>query len=737
MKRLAILLLIVLSASFSALAVNNTQLANDSFTSGSLAAGWSAWPGISECRVVAGSPNVTEPSTLSTACGQIWTGLTWPSDQTSEFTVGSGFVSEIGTTLLLGLRITDLGGGSYSGYYAQVSHNLNQVIIYRVDAGTPTSLSSVSSLTLHPADIWTFQIAGSVLSLYQNGKQIDYIADAAYGSGNPGYELYSNVNVSHAQVSAWRGYNTIQQDGIWTKHGVVISPIANDLAGGGIGTFDNANMLYEGNCQILSSPCFKIWFAVGALGTYPGTAYAESLDGINWTRYATLVLANYITPGIIKVGSTYYMYVQPSSGFGSANFALYTSTNGISWTQQSTNIIGPGTSGQWDYPHIWSFNPLAVIGGTWYALYSAGPNTSTTEASTGLATSTDGAGLTWTKYAGNPVLTNIYAGAAYQSLGGVYYFWATTNNTGRGGPQVDDPAEVTRYQSTDFIHWTNPVKSVHCTQLYEGVNTPVGQCYFNSIINVNGQAYAYTTSSPRDPSGATQLFQIALDIAPVPVELVIGANEDGAQQVANDAFTSGSGNLSSNWATPTGLTKLQIVSGDLVQANTLTTSCGMIYTGATFNANQYSDVTVHAMGSASYVEPTVRGQVGAASQYQLVNVGPTGSANVNLQVNALIGGTNHLFGPTVQITPQVGDVLRLQVVTGSDGFPILSAYQNGYLVLQAEDYNNYLTSGYPGMTMFASTSLANAQISAWDGGNANVTPAYANSVQVGAFAVGP
>jgi len=52
---------------------------------------------------------------------------------------------------------------------------------------------------------------------------------------------------------------------------------------------------------------------------------------------------------------------------------------------------------------------------------------------------------------------------------------------------------------------------------------------------------------------------------------------------------------------------------------------------------------------------------------------------------------------------------------------VLTLFQNGFQVLQVEDEANLLTSGSPGFAMYRGT-LANAQVSAWDGGNAGVIP---------------
>lgn len=113
------------------------------------------------------------------------------------------------------------------------------------------------------------------------------------------------------------------------------------------------------------------------------------------------------------------------------------------------------------------------------------------------------------------------------------------------------------------------------------------------------------------------------------------------------------------------------------------------------------------------------------SYYFGAAIGPTGGSPGNhLQIYKRANGTNILLGPTALATIQVGDVIRLSVSIGSDGFPSLTLYQNGWSVLQVEDYSNQVTSGNPGMSLNAGTAVTNAQVSLWNGGNANVIPAY-------------
>src|SRR6266481_2032564 len=200
---------------------NNQLLASDSFVSGSLAAGWSAAFSFSRCQVVAGSPNIVEPNTLSVTAGQIWTGLTWPKDQISEITIQS-LTAEAGTFTVLIVRYQS---GVDSGYRV----NLNNVTaaLFRYDAGVSTQLgATILGLTFATGDVIALCAAGACISLYQNGKRILYFYDATYAAGSPGFLQFSSVNITHTQVSSWRGYNVIQQDGIWQKQGIVIPALA-------------------------------------------------------------------------------------------------------------------------------------------------------------------------------------------------------------------------------------------------------------------------------------------------------------------------------------------------------------------------------------------------------------------------------------------------------------------------------------------------------------------------------
>jgi hypothetical protein len=704
---------------------NNTLLASDSFASGSLAAGWSVIPTNSFSQIT-GSPFVAEPpSTAASGSRQMWTGLAFPNDQTSEITINA-ITSESGTQAELWVRVQS---GSYSGYLVTITNGT--VGLFRMDSGVATGLGSAQSVTLAAGDIFSLTIAGSAIVVYQNYKQVHRFMDATYTSGAPGFGATSTVNVTHVKVGSWRGYNAIQQDGIWQKQAILngLAPLSGDFATGS-GGISNSSPLYDVNPQLISPDAsgkvYKMWFSAGAPGAETNCYYAESTDLINWTRSGTTVVANFGAPFVIKNGSTYYLYAQPTGAMGSGNFALYTSTTGApnSFTQVSANVFGKGTAGQWDDNIIWYLQPVAIINGTWYFLYSAGTNLATTRLSLGLATSPDG--IVLTREPTNPVLqggggSSVVNSCALANVNGTYYMWMFGNVIGQGSANPSlNPGEGVRYSTTNFKNWVGPVHSVHRTQINEGVNFVGGQSYPNSIFTVGNQTYMIIQCAVND-GGLRSEYQLSLATAPATIAQIVTQNEDAVQQVATDPFTRSPGTLGSNWTTPTGGSAAQIVSPNYVEATVLGTAAYAAYTGASFNADQYSDITIQSLFSVnSNLNAMVRMSTSSLTGYLLNIVGPLNSATF-VKVYKLVSGSFTQLGDSagVQITAQVGDVFRLHVVGN-----VLSVFQNGFMILQLQDVNNTITSGSPGFRMVDGTDLTRAQISAWAGGNANVIPTY-------------
>jgi hypothetical protein len=694
-------------------------IASDSFqrADGTLGANWTALSGIVTGQIVS---HTVEPTATSTTCGQYYNAFVCPNDQTSEVILGPSFVNESGTVVTLAVRNQKT---SDSGYFAVITNST--AAVYRHIAGASVQLgSTVTGLTIAAGDVWTFQIAGAVLSLCQNYGRIFYVSDIYFTSGAAGFLQSSTVAISHAQISSWKGYSAVEEDGVWRKQGIVIPGLNIDISNvGSIGPSNCSAILYEAGAQILSGTVYKTLFSSGPQTVQANIFYAESYDGITWARYATPVLAGYITPGLIKSGSTYYMYAQPGASAGSGDFALYTSSDMITWAQVSTTVLGLGSAGQWDSQDIWSFSPVDIVAGTWYALYSAGFNGSYPGyCSTGLATSSDG--ITWAKYGSAPVISGYYCNQATYKVGSTYYLWAETAQPGQnGGVNSLDPAQTVRFQSTDFINWTNRTQSLHTSEIYEGANSVVGQCYPNAILNIGGKAYAYCTASSSDHTPPL-LYQLSLATASVPVETLVTGPEDGVVQTASDAFTSGAGPLGANWTTQTGKSAPQIIAGNLAESTATGVWCGAVYTGLSFSNDQYSEITVHALTANNFITGMVRADIASWTDYEFNLTGPINSAYTSCAIFKVLNGVRTQVGPTAQVTPQVGDVFRLQALGN-----VISLFQNGFQILRVQDTS--IASGKPGFSCYvANDSLAGSQASLFAAGNSGAVYSISGSAGI-------
>ena len=151
----------------------------------------------------------------------------------------------------------------------------------------------------------------------------------------------------------------------------------------------------------------------------------------SWNEYASNpILATSVKDGfqsVIKVGDTYHMY------YSWDNINHATSSNGKNWTVDTANNPVVTNAG---VPRVWK------EGDIWYMFYRSG-----TPKTINLATSSDG--ITWVKYAGNPVLTeDSWSGGAEPNgiikIDDTYYMFYS-------GWTV--PRKTNLATSTDLINW--------------------------------------------------------------------------------------------------------------------------------------------------------------------------------------------------------------------------------------------------------------------------------------------
>jgi len=198
------------------------------------------------------------------------------------------------------------------------------------------------------------------------------------------------------------GYAT-STDGInWTKYA------GNPVLDLGTDTWNNRYM--HGPSIIQEDGLYKMWLHTagengGGWTSY--MAYATSPSGITWTLAITNPLfsrdpahyweSNWIWgPNVLHIGGSYRMWYS-AWGSGASHTGYATSTNGIDWTKYNSGAepVLSGTGGEWDEGA--ASDPCVLYASGVYTMwYDNGT-------SIGVATSTNG--ITWTKYAGNPVFT--------------------------------------------------------------------------------------------------------------------------------------------------------------------------------------------------------------------------------------------------------------------------------------------------------------------------------------------
>jgi uncharacterized repeat protein (TIGR02543 family) len=158
-----------------------------------------------------------------------------------------------------------------------------------------------------------------------------------------------------------------------------------------------------------------MWYQIEGPDPYSARIkYATSLDGLSWVQYGTVLDTGGVgswdslaatSPSVLYDGTTFKMWY---AGYGNA-FPVYgsvgyaTSSDGIHWTKYAGNpVLVRGRNGGWD-----DFNigyDTVFHNGTHYLMWYVAQQSVDTLDRTGIATSIDG--VSWTKYAHNPVLVS-------------------------------------------------------------------------------------------------------------------------------------------------------------------------------------------------------------------------------------------------------------------------------------------------------------------------------------------
>jgi len=212
----------------------------------------------------------------------------------------------------------------------------------------------------------------------------------------------------------------------------------------------------------LSVKLLQFALLVSVILLLPSAGYAT---GGQWVKYSgNPVLAptpgswdnDYVvSPRVLLNGTVYRLWYNGGSA-GVAAIGYANSTDGLTWTKYPSPVLSPGGLGAWDSGGV-SLGSV-IWNGTAFLMWYGGSNTTVSGGAVGLATSNDG--ISWTKYAGNPVLKRStfgldqsYMASPYViKLNTEYWMWYTGRNTTY--PQPNSVARILAATSYDGISWT-------------------------------------------------------------------------------------------------------------------------------------------------------------------------------------------------------------------------------------------------------------------------------------------
>jgi hypothetical protein len=246
------------------------------------------------------------------------------------------------------------------------------------------------------------------------------------------------TNINNLRI----GYATSPDGANWTKHSgnPVFLPDNTGFDANAVGT---ASVMRDGSI-------YKMWYAASMNNppTQLRIGYAESTDGINWTRRDDPVLDlgspgewddYWVTlPTVVKDSSSYKMWYSGSRfSVGNERIGYATSADGINWTKyndpSTTNApyaesdpVLPVTPGSWDAFYV--YQSCVILNNSNLEMWYAG-NTNSGIQRIGYATST--VGIIWDKHP-DPVLTEsshlLAPSVVYNSQDYTYRMWYTGND---------------------------------------------------------------------------------------------------------------------------------------------------------------------------------------------------------------------------------------------------------------------------------------------------------------------
>jgi hypothetical protein len=222
---------------------------------------------------------------------------------------------------------------------------------------------------------WTMDSANPVLRRGGPGEWDDgFLFGAGVVHDGTQYHLwYSGVG---AQTGAYQGgYATSTDGSVWTKH-----PDNPVLTGGPVGAWDEGGV--DPHTVILEDGVYRMWYTAGTAFVLLETGYAESTDGVHWTKHPdNPVVEAGRHPGawdsvyvenayVIFDGATYHMWYTGWDGGTENGIGYAFSGDGIEWTKHGDSWIFNSSEG------VTSNTPVYFDGSTFHMWFGQTTNPS-------------------------------------------------------------------------------------------------------------------------------------------------------------------------------------------------------------------------------------------------------------------------------------------------------------------------------------------------------------------------
>lgn len=243
------------------------------------------------------------------------------------------------------------------------------LVMDRGDTGEPDDTHVLSPSVMFLDGEYKMWYTGHDGSAYQicYANSTDGINWTRYGIVLPKGELgdYDSVHAAFASViydsgqykmwysgkdgSSWRILYATSPDGIsWTKQGLAID----------LGAYGEPDDVLAYTPSVLKTTEYEMWYT-GRDGYTERILYANSSDGLNWSKHGIVVDMDYkgaydhqraISPNVLYVDGQYEMYY---SGFDGEKYRILKSTSpdGLTWNKSGI-VVDVGDTGSLDYASV-------------------------------------------------------------------------------------------------------------------------------------------------------------------------------------------------------------------------------------------------------------------------------------------------------------------------------------------------------------------------------------------------